>query len=105
MREIRTSSSRRAVGRKAHGYSGFRSKMTLILYQNISIEELAAGQPAGLFSSNDWVYAKDWGSRTFVSLRRPLLGFGPYRTDTLHFVPETSFTLLQNQKDRLPAQL
>ena len=30
---------------------------------------------------------------------------GPYRTDTLHFIPETSFTLLQNQKGHLRVQL
>jgi hypothetical protein len=31
--------------------------------------------------------------------------YGPYRTDTLHFVPETSFTLFANQKGHPPAQL
>lgn len=30
---------------------------------------------------------------------------GPFRIDTLHFVPETSFTLFENQKGRLPVQL
>lgn len=30
---------------------------------------------------------------------------GPYRTDTLHFIPETSFTLFESQKDRPRVQL
>ena len=30
---------------------------------------------------------------------------GPYRRDTLHFIPETSFTLFGTQKDRPLVQL
>ncbi len=30
---------------------------------------------------------------------------GPYRIDTLHFIPETSFTLFQIQKDHPLVQL
>jgi hypothetical protein len=46
----------------------------------------------------DSFHAKSWGIKTPEDI-------GPYRTDTLHFIPETSFTLFESQKGHLPVQL
>ena len=87
------------------------------IFQNISFDGIPSGGGMSLNSINNGCFLGDTLIQANSLLPHSTTGLkvttielsnitdGPYRIDTLHFVPETSFTLFQTQKDHPLVQL